>query len=66
MEIERTDKELIIKIPISVGTEELQDFVNFTRYKELTSGYKTDQKIVDKLSDEINNQFWNKNRTHLP
>ncbi len=65
MLVERTKKEVIIRLPASVDTEDLQDFLNYARYKELTSGFKVDQKEVDKLSDQINSKWWAKNRAKV-
>jgi predicted nucleotide-binding protein (sugar kinase/HSP70/actin superfamily) len=65
MLVERTRKEVIIRLPASVDTEDLQDFLNYARYKELTANFKTNQKEVDKLSSDINSKWWNKNRNKL-
>ena len=63
MLIERTSKEVIIRLPASVDTVDLQDFLNYARYKELTANFKTDQKEVDKIANEINAKWWTKNRS---
>lgn len=65
MLVERTNKEVIIRLPASVDIEDLQDFLNYARYKELTAGFKTDQKEVDKLANDINAKWWTKNRSKL-
>ena len=65
MLVERTKKEVIIRLPASVDTEDLQDFLNYARYKELTAGFKVDQKEVDKLSSQINSKWWAKNRAKI-
>lgn len=65
MVVERTKKEIIIRLPSSVDTEDLQEFLNYARYKELTSKFKTDQKEVDNIANEINAKWWNKNRNKL-
>ena len=65
MLVERTKKEVIIRLPASVDTEDLQDFLNYARYKELTAGFKVDQKEVDKLSAQINSKWWTKNRAKV-
>lgn len=65
MLVERTNKEIIIRLPSSVDTEDLQDFLNYARYKELTANFKTDQKEVDKIASEINTKWWTKNRNKL-
>ena len=65
MLVERTSKEVIIRLPASVDTEDLQDILNYARYKELTADFKTDQEEVDKLANEINSKWWSKNRAKL-
>ncbi len=65
MLVERTTKEVIIRLPASVDTEDLQDFLNYARYKELTANFKTDQKKVDKIANERNTKWWTKNRSKL-
>ena len=65
MLVERTNKEVIIRLPVSIDTEDLQDLLNYARYKELTAGFKVDQKEVDKLADQVNSKWWTKNRNNL-
>ena len=65
MLVERTKKEVIIRLPASVDTEDLQDFLNYARYKELTSNFKVEQTEVDKLAKEINSKWWSENRSKL-
>ena len=62
MLIERTNKEVIIRLPSSVNTDDLQDFLNYSRYKELTSKYKVSQKEADKLAEDVNKKWCTKNR----
>lgn len=62
MQIERTKKEVIIRLPATVDTEDLQDFLDYARYKELTSKFSVAQSQVDKLADQINKSWWTKNR----
>jgi predicted nucleotide-binding protein (sugar kinase/HSP70/actin superfamily) len=65
MIIERNKKEVIIRLPASVDTDDLQDFLNYARYKELTSGFSVAQKEVDKLATKINSSWWTKNKKRL-
>lgn len=65
MLVERTEKEVIIRLPASVDTEDLQEILNFARYKELTVDFKTEQSEVDKLATEINSKWWSRNRAKL-
>jgi hypothetical protein len=65
MIVERTKEEVIIRLPATVDTDDLQDFLNYARYKELVAGYKTSQEEVDKLAEEINSSWWSENRNKL-
>ena len=65
MIIERTNNEVIIRLLPTVKTDELQELANFFRYKELTSKFKTDQSVVDKLSSDINKSWYKANRERL-
>ena len=65
MIVERNKKEIIIRLPASVDTDDLQDFLNYARYKELTSGFTVAQKEVDKLATKINSSWWTKNKNRL-
>ena len=65
MVVERTDKEIIIRLSASLNTEDLQDLLNYARYRELTDGFKVAQKEVDKLASQINKDWWAKNKKKL-
>lgn len=65
MVIERTKKEIIIRLSSNVDTEDLQSFLNYARYKELTASYNTPQKDVDKLAKLINKDWWEKNKNQF-
>jgi len=65
MIIERTKKEVIIRLKPTVNIEELQELANLLRYKEITSKYKTRQEEVDKIASDINKNWYKKNRDNL-
>ena len=65
MIIERTNKEVIIRLRPTIDTEELQELANYFRYKEITSGYKTEQPVVDQLASDINKNWYKANRSRL-
>jgi len=56
MTIERTDKEIIIKIPSSTNIDEVQNLINFIRFREITSKSKASQKDIDKLVSKVKRQ----------
>ena len=66
MRIERTTKEVIITLPATVSTEDLQDFLNYTRYKELTAGIDITQELsLDNFSDEDIRNNWSRQTDYL-
>lgn len=65
MIIERNKKEVVIRIPASINTDDLQDFVNYVRYKELTSKFKVSQKEVDSIVTDVKKNWLGKNRNKI-
>jgi hypothetical protein len=45
MIIERTKDEIIIRLPGNIDIDELQDFTDWFRYKELTGNQKPDSQM---------------------
>lgn len=65
MLIERTNKEVIIRLPASVDTAELQRLVDYLTYKEATASSEASQEQVDKLAKEVKKGWWKANRSRL-
>lgn len=65
MVVERTATEVIIRLPASVGTEELQEFLDYMRYKELTAGFAVAPADADALAREAKQGWWAANRERL-
>jgi hypothetical protein len=66
MIIETTKDEYIIRFPISSSMKDMQDVIDYFRYKELTSGFHTEQSEVDEIAREINKNRWNGNKNKFP
>ncbi|GAJ19299.1 unnamed protein product [marine sediment metagenome] len=62
MLIERTNNEIIIRISAMVDTDDLQDFINYVRYKELTFDINVPQDKINELASDLNKNWWKKNR----
>ncbi len=62
MIIERTNNEIIIRLPATVNAAEIQDLLNYLRYQELTSKFTVKQTEVDKLADQVNKGWWQRNK----
>lgn len=65
MLIERTDNEVIIRIPSYVDTNDLQKLIDFISYKEVTAKTKAKQSDVDKLATAVKKDWWKKNKSRL-
>jgi hypothetical protein len=63
MIIERTVDEFVIRFPFVSNTEQMQDFIDYLRYKELTGNYSVEQSEVDSLAREINAKWWLQNKS---
>ena len=62
MIIERTDEEILIRIPNSVDIEGAQRIIDYIRYLEITSKSMATQDDVDILAEEVNREWWEKNK----
>ena len=65
MLIERTNDEIIIRLPSYVDTEGVQRLVDYLNYKEAVSKSKAKQSDVDKLAKQIKKGWWEKNKKRL-
>ena len=65
MVIERTSKEVIIRLPSYVNTDGLQRLVDYLTYKEATAKSKAKQSEVDTLATEVKKGWWTKNRSRF-
>ena len=63
MLVERTnDNRIVITLSSSVDSFGLQRLIDYIKYLEATSKSKAKQEDVDKLADEVNASWWEKNR----
>lgn len=62
MILERTDKEILIRLKSNIDLSELQNMLDYLRYKELTATSEAKQADVDKLADEVNRDIANRIR----
>ncbi|MEP1085447.1 hypothetical protein [Algoriphagus sp.] len=65
MIIERTDDEVIIRLPSNVNTEGLQNLIDYLTYKEATANSNAKQTDVDALAKEVKAGWWKKNKGRL-
>ncbi len=65
MIIERTQTEIIFRLPKNVNIDDLQDLTDLFEYKEITKISKATQKDVDSLVKEIKKGRWEKTKQLL-
>ena len=63
MIIERTTNEFVIRFPFTTNSEQMQDMIDYLRFKELTAGYRVAQSEVDQLAKAINRKWWEQNQS---
>jgi hypothetical protein len=63
MIIERIDNnKIVITMSSNVDIFGIQRLIDYGRYLEATSQSKAKQSEIDKLADEVNESWWNKNK----
>jgi len=65
MIIERTNEEVIIRLPSYVDTDGLQRLIDYLIYKEATAKSKAKQSDVDKLASDVKEGWWSKNKSRF-
>ena len=62
MEIERTNKEILIRLSSGTDLVGLQRILDYLKYREIASKSEASQKEIDELSSESKSSWWNKNK----
>ncbi len=52
MDIQRTDKDILFRLPADIDTLGLQRIIDYLKYKEATAGSKAKQEEIDRLAQE--------------
>ena len=60
MVVERTKDEVIIRLPSKGISDEVQDFLDYLIFKEVTSKSKAKKSDIDKLAKEVKKGRWKK------
>lgn len=65
MVIERTgNNQITIRVSSAIDSFGLQRIIDYIKYLEATSKSKAKQEDIDKLADDVNASWWEKNRKH--
>ncbi|MEZ4825416.1 MAG: hypothetical protein R3C61_03855 [Bacteroidia bacterium] len=65
MTIERTEKEIIIKIPMDWGVEDIQRMLDYLSYKQAIRNSQATTAQIDLLAKEVKKGWWEKNKHWL-
>jgi len=63
MVIERTENEILIRMPLNVDLIDLENMLNLLKYKELTSKSQATQQDADELANLANQAIMEKFRS---
>jgi len=62
MDIQRTDSEILFRLPANIDTLGLQRMIDYLKYKEATAESRADQTEIDKLAKESKANWWKENK----
>ncbi len=62
MTIERTNNEVILRLPADVDTLGLQRIINYLKYKETIKGSKATEDQANELAKESKSRWWSENK----
>ena len=65
MIVERANNQIVIKVSRNVDTFGFQRITDYLEYLEITSKTTAIQEDADKLDDELNENWWAKNRKNF-
>jgi len=64
--IERTDNEIIIRLPVDLEVSDIQRMLDYLSYKRAVSKSKAKQEQIADLAKEVKKGWWEKNKDRFP
>lgn len=65
MQIERTNKEILIRLPSGTDLVGLQRILDYIKFREIASKSKATSEQIDELSSESKSSWWIKNKSRF-
>jgi hypothetical protein len=65
MQIERTDNEIIIRVPANTDLTGLQRILDYIKFREIASRSNATQEQIDELARESKSSWWQKNKSRF-
>ena len=63
MQIERTDKEIVIRVPADTDLPGLQQILDYVKFRNVASKSKATQSQLDALAKESKSTWWEENKS---
>jgi hypothetical protein len=63
MQIERTDKEIVIRVPAETDLPGLQRILDYIKARNIASKSKATEAQIDELSRESKSSWWEENKS---
>lgn len=64
--IERTDQEIIIRLPLDFGVNDIQRMLDYLAYKQAIQNSQATQEQIDELAKEAKSGWWERNKDRFP
>ena len=65
MQIERTNNEILIRVPSNIDLIGLQRILDYIKFREIASKSKATQEQIDELAKESKSTWWEKNKNRF-
>lgn len=65
MKIERTDNEILIRVPANTDLTGLQRILDYIKFREKASKSKVTQEQIDELAKESKSSWWEKHKSRF-
>jgi hypothetical protein len=62
MKIEKTSKEIVLRLPADTDTLFLQKLLNYLKYKESVKKIQATEEQADELAEESKKRWWKENK----
>lgn len=63
MQIERTNNEIVIRLPIGTNLIGVQKLLDYIKFREIASRSKASQDQIDELARESKSTWWSENKS---
>lgn len=60
--IEHTEEEILIRLPMTIPSIQLQNMLDYFRYVNLGMNNQVQQSQIDELAEEVQENWWRKNK----